>query len=141
MYNYLRLEQAIRPFTEDTYMTDYDGRYRALTEHFLFREMGKESWTASFKEIEEILHFDLPESARKHKAWWANQRRGQSVSWMMADRRTSAVDLENETVTFDYHGRKIEPPRIEPLTIAQAKERLAATFGVEPSQIEITIKA
>ena len=122
-------------------MSDYDGKYRELTEHLMFTVRDIESWTATFKEIETILHFELPDSARKHKAWWANQGRGQSASWMMAGRRTSAVDLENETVTFDLYVEQILASPIEPLTIAEAKERLAATLGVDASQIEITIRA
>ncbi|HRI38254.1 MAG TPA: hypothetical protein PLO50_06845 [Nitrospira sp.] len=122
-------------------MSDYDGKYRELTEHLLFTGMDEGSWTATFKEIEDILRFKLPDSARKHQAWWANQGKGQSASWMMAGRRTSAVDLKNETVTFELHVEEIEPKPIEPLTIAQAKERLAATLGVDASQIEITIRA
>lgn len=122
-------------------MSNYDGKYRELTSHFLHSGMGRESWTATFNEIEEILHFKLPDSARNHQAWWANQEKGHSISWMMANRRTSGVDLVEQTVTFDVHVEEIEPTPIEPLTIAQAKERLAATFGVDASQIEITIRA
>lgn len=108
-------------------------------------------WQASFEEIEEILGFPLPESARAHQAWWSNQMRSQSLGWQQAGWKTTDLDLRNERVTFVYVGGEEnegvapEPEsarraRPRPLTIAEAKAGLAAAFAVDPSQIEIIIK-
>lgn len=142
------------------YMSEFSGKYAKLTDYLLTEETG--TWQASFEEIEDILGSPLPKSARTHKAWWANQGKAQSLAWMKANRRTRGIDLKEETVTFEYFNDKMkssvrefwddvrrnrnlartiaENTRQEPLTIEEAKTRLAATFGVEPSQIEITIK-
>lgn len=124
-------------------------KYNNLTEYLANREDPK--WRASFGEIEEILGFPLPGSARTYQAWWANQGRSQSLGWQRASWKAADLDLQNEKVTFVYVGgheddgdkevvatRPIE--ELKRLTIAEAKAGLAATFGVEPEQIEITIK-
>ena len=64
-------------------------------------------WRASFQEIESILGFPLPRSARDHPAWWANNPGGHShcLAWLEAGWKTEQVDLEAEKVTF----RKVKP--------------------------------
>ncbi|MDE0415584.1 MAG: hypothetical protein OXI95_01435 [bacterium] len=62
------------------------------------------NWRVSFSEIETILGFTLPDSARLHRPWWANQSRGgghsHSLAWQAAGWRTSEVDLDAETLIF-----------------------------------------
>ncbi len=62
-------------------------------------------WRVSFTDIEAVLGFTLPESARLHRPWWSNQRnrRGyaHSLAWQLAGRRTAAVDLEHESLVFE----------------------------------------
>lgn len=60
---------------------------------------------ATFEEIEDVLGFGLPPSARKHRAWWANQFKGnhsQAKAWVdsgwLVDPRQ--IDLRSETVRF-----------------------------------------
>ena len=57
----------------------------------------------SFAEIERILGFALPASARRHHAWWANEREGthrHARSWLEASYGTQGVDLNAQTVRF-----------------------------------------
>ena len=57
----------------------------------------------SFSEIERILGFALPASARRHQAWWANEREGphsHARSWLEASYGTQGVDLNAQTVRF-----------------------------------------
>ena len=57
----------------------------------------------SFAEIERILGFALPASARRHQAWWANEREGthsHARSWLEASYGTQGVDLNAQTVRF-----------------------------------------
>jgi len=116
-------------------------KYRKLTEHLAGRD--DYEWRAKFEEIEEILGRPLPDSARQYQAWWSNQNRSQSLGWQLAGWKATALDLENERVTFVYVGGDESddvaeaPPR---MTIADAKLALAASFGVDPSQVDITIR-
>jgi hypothetical protein len=50
--------------------------------------------------------------------------------------------MANETLTFVYagHGVEREAPSAPKLTIAEAKARLAANFGVSVDAVEITIR-
>jgi hypothetical protein len=56
----------------------------------------------TFKEVEHVLGFELPPSARTHPAWWSNNR-GTNVAvkaWRDAGWRTKRVDVGAERVTF-----------------------------------------
>lgn len=59
--------------------------------------------TLSFTEIERIIGTDLPASARRHQAWWANNESSpgrQCWSWIGGGYLTEALDLNAGTVTF-----------------------------------------
>jgi len=102
---------------------------------------GETEWTPSFDEVEEVLGERLPDSARQHRAWWANQGRAHSLVWESAGWKTANVDVEDEELTFSFSG---EPQSNEfnakKLTIAEAKAGLAANFGVPVDAVEITIR-
>ena len=59
-------------------------------------------WRTTFCEIESIIGFQLPASARLHRPWWSNQTRGnghsQALSWSAAGWETAEVDMEAETL-------------------------------------------
>ena len=97
-------------------------------------------WHATFNEIEDVLGFPLPDSARAYPAWWANQGRSQSQAWQSAGWRTASVDVPAERVTFIYTAGDESDDAPSGLTIAQAKEGLAAQFGVSSDNIEIIIR-
>jgi hypothetical protein len=58
----------------------------------------------TFKEIEKILGGPLPASARKHRAWWANEagdsRHVQSRAWLGCGRKVVNVNMTAERVEF-----------------------------------------
>lgn len=56
----------------------------------------------TFGQIEDIMGDNLPNSARKKKAWWSNRSKGalQALAWMEVEYRVENVDLEQETITF-----------------------------------------
>ena len=78
------------------------GKYAPLYDH-LEKLRGAE-WPATFNEIEKILGFSLPDSARIHRPWWANQgeRGGHShaLAWEMAGWKTNRVDMTGERLVF-----------------------------------------
>lgn len=74
-------------------------KYRPLSEAILAD--GGNKVTFSFSEMEEILGFSLPPSARNHRAFWANTKSHSiASSWMSIGYETMEVDMENEKVTF-----------------------------------------
>ncbi len=59
----------------------------------------------TFAEIEDLLGFTLPDSARVHQEWWANNDPNDtppphSRSWTLAS-RTATPNLHAQTVVFE----------------------------------------
>ncbi len=49
-------------------------KYDPLGHHLM--NLHREEWTASFDQIETVLGFRLPYSARSYPAWWENEQGG-----------------------------------------------------------------
>ena len=71
-------------------------KYDALP-HYL-NGIGVRSWRGTFTEIETILGFKLPASARRWNAWWANEAEPtthvQKKAWLAHGWITQQVDLK-----------------------------------------------
>jgi len=82
-------------------------------------------WRATFSEVEEILGFSLPPSARIHPAWWGNdsQSRSQSSAWLEAGWKATQVDVGGGRVVF----RRELPLRRTP----RYPQRASVAEGVE----------
>ena len=69
-----------------------------------------------FEDVEEILGFRLPTSARLYSAWWANEEPGgrhtQALAWTAAGWKTSDVDVDTETLVF-VRKNSIHRPRTD----------------------------
>ena len=82
------------------------GKYCGLYERLA--GLQSREWETSFREIESIVGFDLPESARLYRAWWANERsdsrHSQSIAWTAAGWETADVDMDAETLSFRRRG-------------------------------------
>ncbi|MDB5540418.1 MAG: hypothetical protein JWQ89_2145 [Devosia sp.] len=76
-------------------MSKYDG---------LFRHLSRSTGTieVTFEDVEEILGFPLPVSARRYAAWWSNSggTHVQAGAWMAAGYRTENVDVGLGKVRF-----------------------------------------
>ena len=85
------------------------GKYRNLFAHLC--DLQSHEWQATFREIESILGFTLPASARLYRPWWGNQRLGgghsQALAWNVAGWETADVDMDAETLVLR---RKRPPP-------------------------------
>ncbi len=79
------------------------GKYAPLYRHLA--AMSATEWRVAFAELEAILGFELPVSARLYRPWWSNQKRGaghsHALAWYAAGWKTRAVDLEAETLVFE----------------------------------------
>lgn len=86
------------------------GKYAALYHHLEAIKLREKEWKVSFSELEVILGFHLPDSARLHRPWWANQKSSNGHShawaWQAAGWATSAVELDRETLVF----KRLHPP-------------------------------
>jgi hypothetical protein len=76
---------------------------------FLHELEGPDVWL-TFKEIEERLGFKLPQSAHRHRGWWANEpvTHVQARAWMNADWQVWLVNLPDQRVRFRH--RRAAPP-------------------------------
>lgn len=60
-------------------------------------------WRPTFHELERLLEFELPASARKRAAWWANEVKGaqsQAKAWMDAGWQVERADIAKGVVSF-----------------------------------------
>ena len=120
-------------------------KYQGLTD--FLNEIAEDKVVLSFESIDDMIEGDLPDSAFKHRPWWANRTEGrgsQNLAWQSVGWETRDVNLELDEVTFV----RVKTPETtrrkfltgQSLTIAQAKAGLSATFGVPEDAIEIHIR-
>lgn len=87
---------------EQTYLEEDHsiGKYAALT-RFL-RMNGQRTIEMSFAEIENVLAFPLPPSARKYNAWWHEEKnpRAQKIAWSEAGYFVRRYSTREERVVF-----------------------------------------
>ena len=76
-------------------------KYEPLKRHLMARKDSRIPMT--FAEIERILGFSLPRSARTHRAWWSNNPTNNVMThaWLEAGYRTAQVDLASERLVFE----------------------------------------
>ena len=94
------------------------GKYRRLYEYLSSLQVSE--WRTSFSQIEAVVGFELPQSARLHRPWWGNQRGGnghsQALAWSAAGWETAEVDMDGETLLF----RRTQPDLQPRLTLDEA---------------------
>ncbi len=74
-------------------------KYDPLRHHLV--NLRRDEWRATFDQIEDILGFRLPYSARSYSAWWNNEEEGshvQAKEWRKSGWRTAEINLTGETV-------------------------------------------
>lgn len=77
-------------------------KYAALHAHLNRRNGRPEMLT--FEDIEAIIGKQLPQSAVKHRAFWANDNEGyhsHARAWMNAGYRVAYVDRQDKVVRFE----------------------------------------
>lgn len=75
-------------------------KYDPLTKHLTRQNAAEVSMT--FTELEKVLGFTLPPSARKHRAWWSNNpdNNVMTKAWIEAGYNTADVEIEREKLAF-----------------------------------------
>lgn len=89
-------------------------KYQPLKQHL--EGLAVREWHTTFKEIERILGFSLPPSARKHQAWWANahDHMPQRHVWLDAGWRTHDINLSAGHVLFVREAPRRFAPQRDP---------------------------
>ena len=64
------------------------------------KESGQERIQLTFTEIESILSFSLPNSAKQYRAWWANGGQSHSNTWTDAGYKVDEVSFTRQYVVF-----------------------------------------
>lgn len=76
------------------------GKYHRL--YTLLRRLPTQEWKTTFSELESIIGFKLPPSARLHRSWWSNQTvpnsRSPAHAWNAAGWETAEVDIDAEAL-------------------------------------------
>ena len=87
-------------YISNTSLIKSSKKYRRLTE-LLTNAEGKPV-SISFGDIEKAIGFSLPDSAREHRAFWANTTTHSiALSWLSVGYKTVDVDLEKEIIVFE----------------------------------------
>ena len=85
------------------------GKYHQLYRHLC--NLPSLEWRTTFREIESIIGFELPASARLHRPWWANQSgsngHSQALAWSVAGWETAEVDMDAEPCCSDSGGLRL----------------------------------
>lgn len=86
----------------DEELSPSDSRYAPLALWLHSQRSSRDRVQLSFEDIEEIIGGDLPASARRHRAWWANDSVAHTHSqlWLEVGWRTAQVNVTGESVTF-----------------------------------------
>jgi len=80
-------------------------KYRFLSRYLLERQ--ELLVKLSFTEIEDIVQFPLPDSAKKHKEFWANTTSHSiALSWLSVNFKTVEVNIDDEYVVFEKNDTK-----------------------------------
>ena len=85
------------------------GKYLALYRHL--NAVPGDVWHPTFTELETILGFRLPQSARTHQAWWSNSKSHSHASaWLAAGWTTRDVGVAAGVVSFVRSPNGQRPP-------------------------------
>ena len=104
-------------------------KYEPLQKHLAGLDSGR--WCASLPDIEKVLGFALPRSARQHPAWWSNsgQDGRHASSWLHVGWRAEDLDLAGERVAF----RRVAEPVV---LVAPAAAQSPAPQPLAPTSTE-----
>jgi hypothetical protein len=103
-------------------------KYQSLADHLSGQTADEVVMT--FAEIENVLGFPLPASARQFPAWWANQAGGghsQCQAWLTTGWRTRGVDISRETLAFARENASAHQPGV-----AETARAFKAPFSAAP---------
>lgn len=122
------------------------GKYEKFGCHLASQKANEVKY--SFKQIEDILGFSLPDSATLYRPWWANDITHVQASdgWLSYGWKVSSIDMEKRTVVFlKFKSQKQiyeEEKTVSPTTPAEFEDAMRDVMskyykeGLSPGQID-----
>jgi CBS domain-containing protein len=101
-------EDEIIPIDEE--LITKDSMYAPLAVYLQAQPFEVDRLQKTFEEIEHILGTKLPDSARAHRSWWANDSVShvQSQQWLAAGWRVAGVNMTEGVITFSRNKEREE---------------------------------
>jgi hypothetical protein len=120
-------DAEITPTEEE--LSPRDSRYAPLAIWLQSKPSSQDRVQLTFQDVEEIMAGKLPPSARRHRAWWANDSVTHTHSrlWLEVGWRVARVNMTDEMVTFARIKRR-EEAYIRFFSAVQQDMRQAAGF-------------
>lgn len=113
-------------------------KYRFLSDYL--KESNRLRVKLSYAEIEEILGFELPESAAVHRTFWANTASHSiALSWLSVDYSVVEVNLEDKYIIFEQI-RNFETMRKGKSTVTTEEKHLCNCRNHEMVELYEKIK-
>ena len=110
------------------------GKYAPLHRHL--SNLDAREWSTTFREVERILDFHLPASARTYREWWANHGGNpQGKAWVDVGWKVEHVNLRTERVVFRRtrsSAHRSNTPAIRP---SRANALSSSTNSQVPSEV------
>jgi len=103
-------------------------KFEPLTEHL--SRVRTSEYPTTFAEVERILGFKLPPSARRHRPWWSNNPDNSAMTkaWLAAGFRTERVDMAAERLVFRRSSTR-QPDRDGSSATSQTRDQPRTLFG------------
>jgi CBS domain-containing protein len=97
-----QISSATKIIPRDEMTDPGESKYEPLANYLRHQPGGTDRIEISFEQIENIIKGDLPASARRHRAWWANDAASHSHanSWLESGWRTAYVNMNAEKLVF-----------------------------------------
>jgi hypothetical protein len=94
----------------------------------------------SFQQIEDLLGFPLPSSARTHRAWWSNNPANNVMTkaWLAAGWETERVDMGGEVLVFVRRGTAESSARAGVAATSEHSPTGINVFGALKGTIKVT---
>lgn len=116
--------------------SDDPRKYGPLKDYLAALPPTTQEKTLSFAEVEKIIGDKLPDSAMRHRPWWANQEGGsRAPQWRAAGFKVDHADLQRHIVRFKRIVAAVERPRALslPELVTEVNERAQGRpFGSLP---------
>lgn len=86
-------------------------KYTGIARHLIRNE--SDSTTLSFADVERLIGASLPDSARRHRAWWGNDRKShsQASGWLGVGWQVKSAHLPEERVVFQRMASRVAQSR------------------------------
>lgn len=111
------------------------GKYQPLAE--FLKDRTSDDWDATFADLERVLKFPLPPSAKKHHSWWGNASRGnhsQAKGWIEAGWVTVPKEVNLREGRVRFVKTRMAGRRSTSATLDQLRKDAMRISGIRDSE-------